>query len=124
MPDSPGSPVGRWAGTVTHDGEVDEYTVTFAEDGSLVVVTQKSTGAGSWTRAGDEAFTFFLREDFNTDVTQISPTGFRAAYIKIDIEARLEGDGKFTGTGKAVVHGPDDTVIYATDAETDAHRVP
>ncbi|RBL85002.1 dehydrogenase [Streptomyces cavourensis] len=103
---------------------MDDYTVTFQEDGSLVVVTQKSTGTGSWSVTGDGAFTFFLREEFNTDVTQISPTGFRAAYIKIDIEARLEGDAKFTGRGKAVVHGTDDTVIYATDAETDARRVP
>ncbi|MFF0116643.1 dehydrogenase [Streptomyces prasinus] len=115
---------GRWAGTVTHDGEVDDYAVTFQEDGSLVVVTQKSTGAGSWTPTGDETFEFFLREDFNTDFTQISPTGSRAAYIKIAFEARLAGDGKFTGKGKAVVHGTDDTVIYSTDAETDAHRVP
>ncbi|ALC28501.1 MULTISPECIES: hypothetical protein [Streptomyces] len=124
MSDSPRTPAGQWTGTVTHDGEVDDYTVTFQEDGSLVVVTQKSTGTGSWSVTGDGAFTFFLREEFNTDVTQISPTGFRAAYIKIDIEARLEGDAKFTGRGKAVVHGPDDTVIYATDAETDARRVP
>lgn len=121
---SPRTPAGQWTGTVTHDGEVDDYTVTFQEDGSLVVVTQKSTGAGSWSLIDDDTFAFFLREDFNTDVTQISPTGFRAAYIKIDIEARLEGDGKFTGKGKAVVHGTDDTVIYSTDAETDAHRVP
>ncbi|MBK3583124.1 dehydrogenase [Streptomyces microflavus] len=121
---SPRTPAGQWAGTVTHDGEVDDYTVTFQDDGSLVVVTQKSTGAGSWSQTDADTFAFFLREDFNTDVTQISPTGFQAAYIKIDIEARLEGDGKFTGKGKAVVHGTDDTVIYSTDAETDAHRVP
>ncbi|MEU9773221.1 dehydrogenase [Streptomyces sp. NPDC047968] len=121
---SPSTPAGQWAGTVTHDGEVDDYTVTFQEDGSLVVVTKKSTGAGSWAATGDDTFTFFLREDFNTDVTQISPTGFRAAYIKIDFEARLEGDGTFTGKGKAVVHDTHDKVIYATDARTDAHRVP
>lgn len=42
---SPSTLAGQWAGTVTHDGEVDDYTVTFQEDGSLVVVTQKSTGS-------------------------------------------------------------------------------
>ncbi|NEE55538.1 dehydrogenase, partial [Streptomyces sp. SID8455] len=29
---------------------MDDYTVTFQDDGSLVVVTQKSTGAGSWSQ--------------------------------------------------------------------------
>ncbi|MEU6942809.1 hypothetical protein ABZ943_40340, partial [Streptomyces rubiginosohelvolus] len=67
MSESPRTPAGQWTGTVTHDGEVDDYTVTFQEDGSLVVVTQKSTGTGSWSVTGDGAFTFFLREEFNTD---------------------------------------------------------
>ncbi|THA54716.1 dehydrogenase [Streptomyces sp. A1136] len=101
---------------------MDEYTVVFAEDGSLSVVTQKSTGSGSWSATGDGDFAFTIREDFNVDVTQISPNGHHAAYIQIDITARLDGD-TFTGTGKAVVHGPDDAVIYGTDAETTASRV-
>ncbi|MEW2636204.1 dehydrogenase [Streptomyces sp. NPDC048389] len=116
------TPVGRWTGTVSHDGEVDDYTVTFEPDGSLSVTTRKSTGYGSWTVTADNALEFSLREDFNVDVTQISPNGHHAAYIQIDITARREGEG-FTGEGKAVVHGPDDVVIYATDARTEAHRL-
>ncbi|MEU0671737.1 dehydrogenase [Streptomyces sp. NPDC006172] len=122
MPVSTWTPVGQWTGTVTHDGEVDEYTVTFVPDGSLSVTTKKSTGYGSWTVTGDDSLEFSLREDFNLDVTQISPNGHRAAYIQIDITARHEGDA-LTGEGKAVVHGPDDVVIYATDARTEARRV-
>ncbi len=33
--------VGSWSGTVSHDGEVDEYTIAFAEDGSLTLTTKK-----------------------------------------------------------------------------------
>lgn len=117
------TPTGQWTGTVTHDGETDDYTVTFHPDGSLDVTTEKSTGAGSWTPTGDETFEFYIREDFNPDHTQISPNGHRAAYIKIDIAARREGGSAFTGTGKAVVHSAEDVVIYATDAATEARRV-
>ncbi|MCT4356201.1 dehydrogenase [Streptomyces sp. Je 1-79] len=113
------SPVGKWAGTVTHDGEVDEYTVVFEEDGSVAITTRKSGGSGTWTAKGGGAFEFTVREVFNADVGQISPNGHRAAYIQIDLAAQLSESG-FTGTGKAVVHGPDDSVIYATDAETTA----
>ncbi|MET9778908.1 dehydrogenase [Streptomyces sp. NPDC006367] len=122
MPVSAWTPVGRWTGTVTHDDEVDEYTVAFAADGSLSVTTRKSTGYGTWTSVGEEALEFSLREDFNLDVTQISPNGHHAAYIQIDITARLFGD-TLTGEGKAVVHSPDDAVIYATGARTEARRV-
>jgi hypothetical protein len=122
MPVSTWTPVGRWTGTVTHDGEVDDYTVTFEPDGSLSVTTKKSTGTGAWTVTVDAELRFSLREDFNLDATQISPNGHRAAYIQIDITARYDGD-TFTGEGKAVVHGPDDSVIYGTDATTEAHRV-
>ncbi|MGW1542612.1 dehydrogenase [Streptomyces sp. NPDC002309] len=122
MPVSPWTPVGRWTGTVTHDGEVDDYTVTFVPDGSLSVTTKKSTGTGSWTVTGDSGLEFSLREDFNLDVTQISPNGHHAAYIQIDISARRDGE-TLTGEGKAVVHGPDGAVIYGTDATTAARRV-
>lgn len=122
MPVSTWTPVGRWTGTVTHDGEVDDYTVTFEPDGSLSVTTQKSTGTGSWALTGEAELKFSLRENFNVDVTQISPNGHHAVYIQIDIAARPEGDS-FTGEGRAVVHGPDDAVIYGTDATTEARRV-
>ncbi|MER6630400.1 dehydrogenase [Streptomyces sp. NPDC000987] len=101
---------------------MDDYTVTFEPDGSLSVTTSKSAGYGSWSVTGDDTMEFSLREDFNVDFTQISPNGHRAAYIQIDITARRDGE-TFAGEGKAVVHGPDDAVIYATDAQTEAHRV-
>lgn len=57
------------------------------------------------------------------DVAQISPNGHRAAYIQIDFTARPDGD-TLTGEGRAVVHGPDDSVIYGTDATTEVRRLP
>ncbi|MFC7310779.1 dehydrogenase [Streptomyces monticola] len=101
---------------------MDKYSVVFAADETLAVATGKSGGSGTWSVTAADRFEFTFREVFNADVTQISPTGRRAAYIKIDIAAQRSGD-TFTGTGKAVVHAHDDTVIYATDAETTARRV-
>lgn len=116
------TPAGTWTGEVSHDGEVDVYTATFEPDGSLSVTTSKSTGTGTWTATGDQSFDFYVREDFNPDFTQISPTGQRASYIKIDFSAEHDGE-KFTGAGKAVIHADDDSVIYATEASTEGRRV-
>ncbi|AEN14102.1 MULTISPECIES: hypothetical protein [unclassified Streptomyces] len=113
---------GKWEGTVSHDGETDDYAVVFEEDGSLSVVTKKSGGSGTWTATDENTLEFSFREVFNPDVGQISPNGHHAAYIQIDITAELTGD-TFTGAGRAVVHGPDGVVIYATDAQTTARLV-
>lgn len=113
--------VGQWTGTVTHDGEVDEYTVTFNENGSLELSTRKSSGQGSWSATGQDTFSFTFREIFNADAGQHSPNGHAAAYIQIDIDAQHTGS-TYTGTGKAEVHGPDDAVIYSTVADTTARR--
>ncbi|KAB1141435.1 dehydrogenase [Streptomyces luteolifulvus] len=101
---------------------MDAYTATFEPDGSLTVTTSKSTGKGTWTATGDTSFDFSVREDFNPDYTQISPTGKRAAYIQIDFSAQHDGE-KFTGAGKAVIYAADDSLIYATDAGTEGRRV-
>lgn len=113
---------GKWEGTVSHDGEVDDYAVVFEGDGSLSVFTKKSGGSGTWTATDESTLEFSFREVFNQDVGQISPNGHHAAYIQIDITAELTG-ATFTGAGKAVVHGPDGVVIYATDAQTTARLV-
>ncbi len=114
--------VGSWSGTVSHDGEVDEYTIAFAEDGSLTLTTKKSTGQGTWSATGEGTFRYTVREQFNLDVGQQSPNGKAAAYLQIDIEARRSGD-TFAGTGTAEVHGPDGSVIYSTTAETTARQL-
>jgi len=119
MTQSVSTPVGRWSGTVSHDNEVDEYTVEFSEDGTLKLNTAKSAGEGTWSVTGEGKFQFVFREVFNHDVNQISPTGKQAAYIEIRIDAEQSGE-TFTGTGTAEVHGPDDAVIYATTATTKA----
>lgn len=114
--------VGSWSGTVTHDGEVDEYTVTFAEDGSLKLRTTKSTGSGEWSSTGQGSFRFTFREVFNPDVGQHSPNGKRAAYIQIDIAAQRFGS-TYTGSGTAEVYGTDGSVIYSTLADTQARQL-
>jgi hypothetical protein len=123
MHDVTDAPVGLWSGTVSHDGEVDEYTITFAENGSLTLTTKKSTGEGTWSSTGEGTFRYTVRETFNHDVGQRSPNGKSAAYLQIDIEAKRNG-ASFAGVGTAEVHGPDGSIIYATTAETAARQVP
>lgn len=115
------APVGQWSGTVTHDGEVDEYTVTFSENGSLELTTRKSSGQGSWSATGEDTFSFTFKEVFNVDAGQHSPNGKAAAYIQIDIDARRSGS-TYSGSGTAEVHGPDGAVIYSTVASTTARQ--
>jgi len=116
MSDNAGSPVGSWTGTVTHDGEVDEYTVDFAADGTLEMVTAVSKGVGGWKSIGPDTFSFECKEIFNEDA------GMPPAYIQIELEAKLTDVG-FTGFGKATIYSDlDDRLIYYTNADTVARR--
>jgi len=87
MSTSQTSPVGRWSGKVTYEGKVDEFTVDFANNGTLSLTTHRSTGQGRWTANGEGTFTFTVKEEF-----QMLPNGQRppgvlpgAAYVQIDI---------------------------------------
>jgi hypothetical protein len=113
----PNEPVGAWTGSVSYDGLVDAYTATFVEDGTLSLDTKKSTGTGSWSRTGPDAFHFVVKEVFKGE--QISPTGKTVAYIQVEFDAQLSESG-YSGTGKATVYGTDGSVVYSTVAETSA----
>lgn len=122
MPELKTALMGTWTGTVSHDEESDDYTVTLEDDGSVALVTRRSRGTGRWVTTGDDSFLLTLKEVFHKEVNQHSPNGMAAEYIQINIDARVSGD-TFSGSGTAAVHGPDDTVIYSTQAQTTAARV-
>ncbi|MTE20999.1 dehydrogenase [Streptomyces sp. TRM43335] len=119
MSASSSGPVGSWTGTVSYDKQVDAYTANFADDGSVSMDTEKSSGSGNWTATESDAFHFTVREVFKGQ--QISPTGKTVAYIQIEVDARLSGS-EFSGSGKATVYGTDGSVVYSTVAETTARR--
>lgn len=121
MAESAESPKGAWTGSVTYDGQVDDYTATFDENGSLSMTTKRSTGSGTWSPTGSDTFRFTVKEYFNHDVTQISPTGKHVEYIQIDFDARRTGP-TYSGSGTAVVYGTDGSVVYSTKAETTARQ--
>lgn len=122
MPELKTALMGTWTGRVSHDDESDDYTVTLEGDGSVGLVTRRSQGTGHWAVTGDDSFSLTLKEVFHKEVNQHSPNGMAAEYIEITIDARISGD-TFTGSGTAAVHGPDDAVIYSTQAQTTAARV-
>jgi hypothetical protein len=124
MSTSENTPVGRWSGKVTYEGKVDEFSVDFADNGTLSLTTHRSTGEGRWTANGEGTFTFAVKEKF-----QMLPNGERppgvlpgAAYVQIEITARRTGS-TFTGSGTAQIRGADESLIHSTQAEMTAQRV-
>jgi predicted ester cyclase len=110
-------PLGYWTGTVTHDGQIDHYTVDFAEDGKLVMNTPVSSGQGTWTSTGPDTFDFEVREVFD------KAAKMPASYIDIVISATLSGE-EYSGSGSASIHAEDGSMIYKTAAETSAQVAP
>jgi hypothetical protein len=115
--------VGTWTGTVTYEGKVDAYTVTFAADGSVELTTEDSTGTGSWTATGPDTVSWSLKEHFKRDESGNAPAKVipGAAYIEISIESTVDGDA-FSGAGTAQICTAEGHVIHATRAETTGRK--
>ncbi len=107
----PGTPVGVWAGTAVHDGQTETFTISFAPDGGLTLVTPISTGRGTWEPTED-GFTYAFRET-------LAPEAGRPGYVDVVVRARRSG-GIYTGSGPAEVRTPDGTVVHRTTFETSA----
>ncbi len=116
------TPLGRWTGTVSYEGQTDEYTIEFAEDGTVSLDTPASTGQGTWTEAGQGAFAFAVREDFKRDEAGNLPSKVLpgAAYIDIEIQARRTGSD-YAGAGVARIRMADGSAMHTTSVETVAH---
>jgi hypothetical protein len=117
-------PVGRWSGRVVYEGKVDEYTVTFDENGDVSLATADSTGSGSWSATGGDTFSFSVKEVFIMDESGAAPAKVLpgAAYVQIDIDAQRAGS-TFTGAGVAQVCGADGSLIHSITAQTSAERL-
>lgn len=124
MLDANEAPLGRWTGTVSYEGQTDEYTIEFAEDGTVSLDTPASTGQGIWTESGQGAFAFVVKEEFKRDEAGNLPPKVLpgAAYIDIEIEARRTGPN-YAGAGVARIRMADGTAMHTTSVETAAHLV-
>jgi hypothetical protein len=125
MADITQTPVGRWTGEVAYDGKVDEYTVSFAEDGSVSLETAESDGSGTWSSTEASSFSYEVTEVFKVDEFGAMPEKVLpgAAYIKITIDARKDG-ATFSGTGKAEIFTMDGQMVHSTAVTTSASLVP
>jgi hypothetical protein len=118
------APVGRWAGTVTYGPKVEEFTVAFAEDGTLTESTSATTGRGNWVGTGENTFDFSIEETLNTGDSGVSGdtvvTGID--HLVITISAGLSGSS-FDGTGVARVYDAAGTEIFAIAARMNAKQL-
>ncbi|MFE3718128.1 acyl-CoA dehydrogenase family protein [Streptomyces cyaneofuscatus] len=106
-------PEGVWTGAVLHDGQSDEFTISFTPDGVVTLTTPISTGEGKWAAGENGSFSYTLRESFKPG---IGPAG----YVTVSIDARRD-EATYTGSGACTVHSPDGAVVHETFAETTAH---
>lgn len=123
MVDVAWAPTGRWAGEAVHEGQADAFTMDFAENGTLVLDSVDSIGAGTWTVTGAETFSLEFKEEFKRDESGALPAKVLpgASYIIINVDARQNGTG-FTGSGNALIHAADGTVVHSTEVTITARR--
>jgi len=117
MSSDEGSPVGTWTGTVAHSNQVDKFRISFAEDGTLSLQTELesgvvSAGTGTWTRTGDDTFSYRIQEIFHDEQG-------RAAHVFVAVDAVTAGE-KYTGTGTGELRTPEGHLIYETVPVVDA----
>lgn len=125
MHDTDKTPIGRWVGTVTYEGQTDEYTVEFGDAGEALLDTAVSGGQGTWAASGGGPFSFTIKEVFKRDADGNLPAKVLpgAAYIDIEIEARRRG-ATYSGTGIARICDAGGAVIHVASVETTARLVP
>lgn len=119
------APTGRWTGEVAYEGQVDAFTIGFADNGTVSLDTAESTGAGTWSATGADTFTFSLKEVFKLDESGALPAKVLpgAAYIIIEVNAQREGT-EFTGWGTARIYAADGALVHSTGVKVTAHRAP
>lgn len=108
------SPVGVWSGVVRFDQKQEQFTISFAEDGSITLRTPISTGEGTWVWVGPKRFTYNLKETFSA----AAPI---AGWVDIAVDASVEA-ATYSGTGTAMIHNPAGDVVHSTLATFSADR--
>ncbi|WP_338783630.1 hypothetical protein [Streptomyces sp. DG1A-41] len=107
----PRTPVGVWTGTAVHDDQTETFTISFAPDGGLTLVTPISTGRGTWEPT-ESGFTYAFTET-------LAPEAGRPGHVDVVVRARCSG-GTYAGSGPAEVRTPDGTVVHRTTFDTSA----
>ncbi|RLK53979.1 hypothetical protein [Actinokineospora cianjurensis] len=113
--DAPQTPVGVWRGVVRHDGQTDDYTISFAQDGTIALRTSATVGTGTWVAGQAGRFTYALTETF----TEASG---HAGRIQAEVESRIEG-AAISGAGTARIYSADGALVHTTRAEITGERV-
>ena len=108
------SPVGVWSGVVRFDQKEEQFTISFAQDGSIVLRTPISTGEGAWVWVGPKRFTYNLKETFSAG----APV---AGWADIAVEASVEV-ATYSCTGIAKIHNPAVDVVHTALATFSADR--
>lgn len=119
-----GSPVGQWTGTVTYGPKVEEFTVSFEDNGEAELATEATRGRGSWLVTGEDTFDFSIREKLNQGDSGTSGDNVVTGidHLVISISARLAGPA-FDGTGMARVYDAAGTEIFAIAATINAQQL-
>jgi hypothetical protein len=109
---------GEWAGTVIYGPKVQEFTVVFAEDGTVALTTTETTGHGTWSATGSDTFEIALNEKLNHGDSGVSGdtvvTGID--HLVVRLEARVDG-GSFEGGGSAEVYDAEGNMIFNIAAQ-------
>ncbi|GAA2789603.1 hypothetical protein [Saccharopolyspora taberi] len=107
---------GVWSGTVAHDDQVDLFTLAFAVDGTVSLVTPISTGRGSWEAVDSTRFIYRLEEIFK-------PGSGMDGSVSIEVAAEVSGD-TYTGSGTAhlVLRTPQGEIRRSTTCSLEGKR--
>ncbi|QFZ21445.1 hypothetical protein [Saccharothrix syringae] len=106
------NPVGDWTGVARYDGNADEISVSFTDDGTVTLRTPVSTGRGTWVATGPRTFTYRLTE-------RLDPRAGAAGLLDIEVRAELV-DGGYRGDSVATITDPEGTVLRTITAEVTA----
>ncbi|MEU2394997.1 acyl-CoA dehydrogenase family protein [Streptomyces sp. NPDC007369] len=107
------TPVGVWTGTVTHDDQTDEFTISFTADGGVTLLTPVSSGSGTWTPT-DTGYRYTIKESFHPGVGL-------PGYVTVNVDAERIGT-TYKGSGPCTIHRPDGEVVHTTFAEVTAEQ--
>ena len=112
--DGSAGPVGVWSGVVRFDQQEEQFTISFAADGSITLRTPISNGEGEWVWVGPKRFTYNLKETFSAEAPM-------AGWVDIAVDASVEGV-TYSGVGTAKIHNEAGDVVHATSATFSADR--
>ena len=123
---------GEWAGAVLYGPKAEKFAITFDDDGTATLISDGTTGQGSWSATGADTFYLEIKEKLNVGDSGMSGdtvvTGID--HLVIAVSAKLSGPAfggigipAFEGAGKARVYDEAGAEIFAIDAKLWANQL-